>query len=273
MAAIQKRVINGLKIHEFFLCDVPRVLRDEFVPFIQDFDMQEMERYKRIFDKKEWFIKDRFELIRDHLTVGHGSGPKRMNVRLKMPEAGYFFMCANGRNRTTATKEVEALLCRLNDDWMRRCGEYMKEAYGALEGNIRYFKTEIKQSHITAVNRIVEPYFSVLKNKQQSKVAHNGWVMGHNCMEDFGMTGWHYLRRTINIWADNIKLRYGNCPSDSPYLWKHMTEYVQELAEAADGFRLDNTHSTPIHVCQYLLQAARSKNKNLFVMAELFTNS
>jgi len=45
------------------------------------------------------------------------------------------------------------------------------------------------------------------------------------------------------------------------------------MAEAADGFRLDNTHSTPIHVCQYLLQAARSKNTNLFVMAELFTNS
>jgi glycogen debranching enzyme len=52
-----------------------------------------------------------------------------------------------------------------------------------------------------------------------------------------------------------------------------MTQYVQQMASVADGFRLDNTHSTPIHVCQYLLQAARSKNKNLFVMAELFTNS
>ena len=45
------------------------------------------------------------------------------------------------------------------------------------------------------------------------------------------------------------------------------------MAEVADGFRLDNTHSTTIHVCQYLLQAARSKNTNLFVMAELFTSS
>jgi glycogen debranching enzyme len=72
-------------------------------------------------------------------------------------------------------------------------------------------------------------------------------------MEDFAITGWHYLKRSINIWADNIKLRYGSCPADSPYLWKHMTKYVQDMADAADGFRLDNTHSTPIHVCQYLL--------------------
>ena len=52
-----------------------------------------------------------------------------------------------------------------------------------------------------------------------------------------------------------------------------MTKYVQDMASVADGFRLDNTHSTPVHVCQYLLQAARSKNNNLFVMAELFTSS
>lgn len=52
-----------------------------------------------------------------------------------------------------------------------------------------------------------------------------------------------------------------------------MTQYVQDMASVADGFRLDNTHSTPIHVCQYLLQAARTKNPNLFVMAELFTDS
>ena len=132
-----------------------------------------------------------------------------MNVQLKMPDAAMYFILANNRNRENATKEVERLLCQLNDDWMRRCGEYMGEAYGALEGNIRYFKTELKLSHITAVNRLVEPYFSELKNEKKSKVAHNGWVMGHNCMEDFGYTGWHYLRRTINIWADNIKLRYG----------------------------------------------------------------
>jgi glycogen debranching enzyme len=97
--------------------------------------------------------------------------------------------------------------------------------------------------------------------------------MGHNCMEDFAYIGDHYLKRSICIWGDCIKLRYGKCPADSPYLWKHMTKYVQDMAMVADGFRLDNTHSTPIHVAEYLLNQARCKNTNLYIMAELFTNS
>jgi glycogen debranching enzyme len=97
--------------------------------------------------------------------------------------------------------------------------------------------------------------------------------MNAKALEDFALTGWHYLRRTINIWGDSVKLRYGDCPADSPYLWEHMTRYVQAMAGIFDGFRLDNAHSTPIHVCNYLLQQARCANRNLFVMAELFTAS
>jgi len=52
-----------------------------------------------------------------------------------------------------------------------------------------------------------------------------------------------------------------------------MSKYVSQMASTFDGFRLDNAHSTPLHVCQYLLQVARCHNKNLFVMAELFTPS
>jgi len=45
------------------------------------------------------------------------------------------------------------------------------------------------------------------------------------------------------------------------------------MASVFDGFRLDNAHSTPIHVSYFLLQCARSINPNLYVMAELFTSS
>jgi len=78
--------------------------------------------------------------------------------------------------------------------------------------------------------------------------------MNADSMQDFALEGWHYLRRTINVWSDCVKLRYGRFPADSPYLWRHMSDYVQQMALAFDGFRLDNTHSTPMHVCQYLLQ-------------------
>lgn len=114
-------------------------------------------------------------------------------------------------------------------------------------------------------------YFTQLDNEEKSIVVHNGWVASS---EDFSKKGgWHYLRRNIVVWTDSVKLYYGEKPSDSPYLWKRMEEYVCNMAKIFIGFRLDNAHSTPIHVCKYLLQKARSVNPNLFVLAELFTNS
>lgn len=75
-----------------------------------------------------------------------------------------YFMLTNKRNRDAAIKEVEKLLCQLNDDWMRRCGEYMKDAYNACEGTIRYHKIECGNKHITKHYRLLDPYFTELPN-------------------------------------------------------------------------------------------------------------
>ena len=50
-----------------------------------------------------------------------------------------------------------------------------------------------------------------------------------------------------------------------------MTKYVQDMAKMFNGFRLDNAHSTPIFVAEYLAQKAREINPDLIIMAELFT--
>lgn len=162
---------------------------------------------------------------------------------------------------------------RHNQEWIIKVQGFMKEALSCIEGTLRYFKLELRDNKVTRDNMLLRRYFSELNNPQQSKVAHNGWIMNADPMEDFAMKGWHYLRRTINIWSDSVKLRYGSCPSDSPYLWEHMSRYVTDMATIFDGFRLDNAHSTPIHVCYYLLQVARTANPDLYVMAELFTSS
>ena len=105
-------------------------------------------------------------------------------------------------------------------------------------------------------------------------LANNGWIWNHDPMKNFaGTDSKSYFMREVIIWGDCIKLRYGDSPEDSPYLWEYMKTYTVKMAECFAGFRIDNCHSTPIHVAQYLLDAARAVKPNLYVLAELFSGS
>ena len=57
-------------------------------------------------------------------------------------------------------------------------------------------------------NILIKPYFAKLKNGDYA--AYNGWIAGVDPLKDFAISDeQHYLRRTINIWCDLVKLRYG----------------------------------------------------------------
>lgn len=50
-----------------------------------------------------------------------------------------------------------------------------------------------------------------------------------------------------------------------------MSKYVERSSEVFHAIRLDNAHGTPLHVTSYLIDKARKVNKNILVLAELFT--
>ena len=119
-------------------------------------------------------------------------------------------------------------------------------------------------------------------------VANNGWIWNADPLVDFaGPTSKSYLIREVIPWGDCVKLRYGagrvnesrkqsiahSSQADNPWLWDHIARYTETMAKYFCGFRIDNCHSTPLHVAQHFLDLARVVRPDLYVVAELFTGS
>lgn len=118
---------------------------------------------------------------------------------------------------------------------------------------------------------IIETYFN---RNFDTPLACNGWVWSGNPLIDHaGPQSKAYIRRELIVWGDCTKLRYGDRKEDSPYLWDHMAKYARLMAKYFAGIRIDNAHSTPLHVGEYLIDEARKVRPNLYVVAELFSGS
>lgn len=173
---------------------------------------------------------------------------------------------------TEIVDEINADLYKTFDDDVRTIKNQLKD-------RLRYTRLADdgpKLGPITKESKLFEAYFTTFKGQDGKDwaLANNGWIWGGNPLVDFASSqSKAYIRREVIVWSDCVKLRYGSGYDDSPHLWDRMFEYTRQCAKAFDGFRLDNCHSTPLHVGESLLDCARQTNPNLYVVAELFSGS
>ncbi|CAL8398012.1 unnamed protein product [Arctogadus glacialis] len=183
-------------------------------------------------------------------------------------------------------------LQELNSESYKEMAYHAEQATNCIVGTVVYERLAEdgpKLGPVTRKDPLVSRYFTfpfeemtfdqemtLLGHEEKARhiMAHNGWVAGDDPLHSFAEPGSQvYLRRELVCWGDSVKLRYGAGPQDCPYLWAHMRKYTEITAKHFHGVRLDNCHSTPLHVAEAMLAAARAIRPNLYVIAELFTGS
>jgi glycogen debranching enzyme len=188
-------------------------------------------------------------------------------------------------DRSVARSRIIKILDEVNLPLYKEYDADVAEILQGVFNRVKYVRLDDhgpKLGLIDFKNPLIESYFtrlpknSITEKHHQEDLAlvNNGWIWAANAMVDHaGPKSRAYLRREVIVWGDCVKLRYGDSPADSPFLWEFMAKYTRLMAKYFTGFRIDNCHSTPIKVAEFLLDEARRVRPNLFVVAELFTGS
>ncbi|GAA5827939.1 hypothetical protein JCM11251_005656 [Rhodosporidiobolus azoricus] len=288
MHHIEHVLLPELKLYEFYALDVEGLKKEFGKAWGDKGAKKELKKQDGAGDLASLSIEDRALRFAQTALPSHYAhlGP-RGHARLSLPAAVSFIASYLPRGAESsaeeATEEVGRLLDVLNVERYREWDEDLKAILENTRGRIRYTRLEAggpKLGEVTKKSPLVEPLFTYLpQNSTTAKhapeslaLANNGWIWAADPLVDFASPSSRtYIRRDLIVWGDCVKLRYGPKPESNPWLWNHMGEYVAKLAKTFDGFRLDNSHSTPIAVGEYLMDRARRENGDLYVCAELFT--
>jgi len=284
--ALHSHFLPQIKLHEFYTIDVDRTV-EEFRRRISGNAPTTNNYYDRY---AEDLSASQLTIIQDP-QFGRKTSTVNMNLAMRLFNQNRSD-CMDEEDRILkCTSDLRRSLEDLNQKRTSEIQAHLIKAVDCCLGTIRYQRLDPDGpilSEVSPVNPLVPPYFShygtelTLEEEEALMfspnaaylMAHNGWVMGDDPLRNFAEPASDvYLRRELVAWGDSVKLRYGDKPEDCPFLWDYMRRYVEYTARIFDGIRLDNCHSTPIHVAEYMLDAARKIKPDLYVIAELFTNS
>ncbi|EQL00642.1 glycogen debranching enzyme [Ophiocordyceps sinensis CO18] len=297
MDAIKTEVMAKVRLWEYYALDVDRDADAAVAAWArgETFDSTRAAGYEeKVQSLGNAALADHVSFLRQFGLLGMERMGERYRRRVQPAVAASLLSSTYGRyeadspsspDKAAARAKVLEVLDALNVDFYREYDADVDEILDQLYNRIKYVRLDDhgpKLGPINDANPLIESYFTRLPQNdttsehkpQDLMLVNNGWVWGGNALVDHAGPGSRvYLRREVIVWGDCVKLRYGASPDESPWLWQHMTAYARMLAKHFAGFRIDNCHSTPIHVAEHILDEARNIRPDLYVVAELFTGS
>lgn len=281
MGEFRAQVIDPLQLWQYYVLDVSKVT-SEIMSFVSK--QQEYDKISPIIvpDKSKESLHSIAEFVvhtasKDFDKFGNERFIRTVDTKLFV---GIVKFLHGDMNAAHLESNIRRILDEVNEPLYQEYDADVETVISQVYNRIKYMRVDDngpKLGPVTSEVPLIETYFTRIRTKAGNKevaMVNNGWVWGGNPLKDFASADSKaYLRREVIIWGDCVKLRYGSGPEDSPFLWEHMTKYVQLLAKYFHGFRIDNCHSTPLHVGEYILDQARLVRPNLYVAAELFTGS
>ncbi len=293
MDGVKKYVLDALKFSEYYTINVDHDAQAAVGAWEKGL-ISFLDGQSDLGGLKERPLKQQADFLRDHGCIGKAEMRGRFYRKIN-PQVGaglltfwlgpYDTTHQSASAKGAALSAMTQILDELNLPFYE---EYDSDAAVIIDqvlNRVKYLRLDDngpKLGVITELNPLIESYFTRLPSNATTRkhsvkslaLVNNGWIWAANAMKDHaGPDSRSYFRREVIVWSDCVKLRYGTSPKDNPFLWNYMTRYTRLMAKYFAGFRIDNCHSTPLIVAEYLLDQAREVRPNLAVFAELFTGS
>lgn len=283
---IREHVLDKIKLWQYFVCDVIA----DAQAVVDSWKQAKVGGSDSSTDQaSSWSLYERAMYLKDHGLLNGSRIDGRFSRKIN-PEVGAALLRSLHGSHSTDNEEqglqtIKAILNELNLPWYREYDQDCSAIIEQTKGRLQYTRLDANGPRLgafTKQNPLIETYFARLPKNDRTKkqdpralaLAVNGWIWAADAMKDNAGPDWRpYLRRELIPWSDCVKLRYGNGPEDNPWLWDFMAKYCRLMAKYFTAFRIDNCHSTPIHVAEYMLDEARKVRSDLAVFAELFTNN